>query len=380
VVSRFVYTDALQIVLLLLNLVLLVPLVVEPPGTHDAGRRESWRFWAIGLSMAALFNTKYNAYLYGLVLFITLWLKRRSLFSDRRTWWAVGLAACGLLPVLIWNAGHDWASFRWQFQHFGTGTVFRSDVLTNVAHAIRYLTPPLVLVGALGVARVRGLERQMLLFPALALILPVLLGPTDSPRNLLTGVALLLVLTGDLLDPWIARRKRLAWPAIAVGLLITGVYGLGTVVETMQPSVLPSSPVGHAIRVDSAGWRAVGPRLASEAEVFALDYSIASQLTYYSGRPVHTAWGQYRLWGIPAICGPDAPKTDVQIVALGFLDPALVTQRLSETFEQVQGPVEIEMGEGRALRTWSVRGCTVAQDVFLERFDFLALVEAGGGP
>ena len=84
------------------------------------------------------------------------------------------------------------------------------------------------------------------------------------------------------------------------------------------------------------------------------------------------------MWGIPTICGPDAPMADVQILALGFLDPAWVTQRLSDTFEQVQGPVETELGEGRVLRTWTVRGCTVAQDVFLDRFDFLALVEAGG--
>jgi hypothetical protein len=394
VVSRFVYTDVPQIFLMLLNLVLLAPLIVDArmagdtrvdrggmtaPLRGDAGREANWRFWAIGLSMAALFNTKYSAYVYAMVVVAFLYVRQRSLFADRRTWLAMGIAACGLLPVLVWNAGHDWVSFRWQFQHFGTGTVFRSSVWANVLHAIAYLTPPLALAGGLAVLQFRGLRRQMLLVPALALTLPILLGPTDSPRNLLTGLALLLVLAGEALDRWIARGRWWAWAAVGVLLLSAVLYGLGTVSETMSPAVLPSSSVARAVRVDGAGWRSVGPSLVGEDEVFALDYSIASQLRYYGGRPVYTAWGQYRLWGIPSICGPDARVGSVQIVALGYVDPQFVTRRLSETFHQVQGPRQMDLGEGKTLYAWTVEGCTVDQETLLERFDLLGLLEAGGG-
>jgi 4-amino-4-deoxy-L-arabinose transferase-like glycosyltransferase len=382
VISRFVYTDALQIFLLLLNLVLLAPLVVEKgPSRPQRGSHfgESWRFWAIGLSMAALLNTKYNAYLYAVALLALLLVRRRGLFSDRRTWLAVGMAACGLLPVLIWNAGHDWASFRWQIQHFGTGTLFRSSVWAKVLHAVVYLTPPLALLGMLGVTRVRTLERQMLLVPALALTVPILVGPADSPRNLLTGSALLFLLAGDALDRWIAARPYIAWGGVGVLMLVSSVFGLGTVVETWRPTPLPSSSVAPAARIEGAGWRAVGPELVTGAQVFALDYSIASQAAFYSGRPVHTAWGQYQVWGIPPICGPGAPEGEIRILALGYLDPQFVTQRLAETFGHVQGPVALEMGEGKVLYAWTAYDCRVDQQTFLDRFDFMALLETGGG-
>jgi len=379
VVSRFVYTDGLQIFLLLLDLVLLAPLIVDRSESDEQHKRATWRFWAIGLSMAALLNSKYNAYLYAVVVLVVLLVRRRALFREPRTWLAMGVAICGLLPVLIWNARHDWTSFCWQFQHFATGTVFRSTVRANVLHAIGYLTPPLALVGVLGVSQARELRRQILLVPALALTLPILLGPTDSPRNLLTGLALLLLLAGDLLDRWIARSSRLARSALGLCLLWAGAYGAGTAIETMAPSVLPTSPIARAIRVDGAGWRGVDLEFVDEAEVFALDYSIASQLRYYSARTVYTAWGQYRLWGIPVLCGPGAPGAGVQIVALGYLDPQFVTRRLVEVFDRVEGPVRMEMGEGKLLYCWTARGCTVDQAAFLDRFDFLALLEAGGG-
>lgn len=378
-ISRFVYTDALQIALLLLNLVLLAPLVVDDPSRRRGGRvGETWRFCAVGFSMAALLNSKYNAYLYALSLLAVLLARRRALLSDRRTWWAMGIAACGLLPVLIWNAGHDWASFRWQFQHFGTGTILRSTLWAKGLHAIVYLTPPLALVAVLGALQVRGLRRQVLLVPALALTAPILLGPADSPRNLLTGLTLLLLLAGDALDRWIAQRPRPAWGLLGALVLAASVYGLGTVAETQRPTGLPASSAARAARVEGAGWRAVGPELVDAAEVFALDYSIAAQASYYSGRAVHTAWGQYRIWGIPPICGPGAPD-EVQIVALGYLDPPWVTRRLAGSFGRVEGPVALEMGEGKVLYTWTARGCTLDQETFLDRFDLLTLLEAGGG-
>jgi hypothetical protein len=329
--------------------------------------------------MAALLNSKYNAYLYAAALLALLLARRRALFRDPRTWLALGIAACGLLPVLIWNAQHGWASCRWQFQQCGAGTVFRSTLRANLLHAVGYLTPPLALAGVLGASQVRELRRQVLLVPALALTLPILLGPTDSPRNLLAGLALLLLLAGDAVDRWIGRSGSLAWSVLGLCWLLAGVYGIGTVLETMASSVLPASPIARAIRVDAAGWRTVDLPLEGEAELYALDYSIAAQLRYYSGRPVYTAWGQYRLWGIPALCGPGEPGAGVRVMALGYVDSQFVTRRLAEIFYQVEGPVDLDLGEGKVLYIWRARGCTVDQATFLDRFDFLTLVEAGGG-
>ena len=371
IVSRFVYTDALQIALLLFNVFLVLPFVTGEPAEIPP-----WRFWAVGLSMAALFNTKYNAYLYALAVLGMLAWRRRSLLHDRRTWLAIAIAATGLLPVLLWNASHDWASFRWQYQHFVAGPVFRSTFWHNVMHAVRYLTPPVVLVSVLGAMQIKQLRRQILLVPALVLILPILLGSTDSPRNLLAGIVLLILLAGDAIDRWMGHSNWLAWGTVGGLLVITGLYGLGTVIETERTSALPASSIAQAIRVDSSGWRdAEMLGLHSQATVFALDYSIAPQLRYYAGVPVYTAWGQYQIWGLPPICGADALQGDVQIVALPYLDPAMVSARLHDTFADIQGPIEISLGE-RSLRIWTVRHCTVDQQTFLDRFDFLGLLQS----
>jgi 4-amino-4-deoxy-L-arabinose transferase-like glycosyltransferase len=373
VVSRFVYTDGLQIALLLLNVYLLIPFV-----SVEASAVPTWRFWAAGFSMAALLNTKYNAYLYALAVSAFIAWRRPSALRDRRTWLAMGVAACGLLPVLLWNGAHGWSSFRWQLDHFFVKPMYRSTTWNNVKHAALYLTPPLLLLALVGASQVRQARRQVLLVPALALVLPVLLSRADSPRNLLAGVTLLLLLAGDAFDRWMESSKRLAVTVLGGVVLVVGLYGLGTVLETGQPTLLPSSSVARALRIDSAGWRnadALG--LRPGAAVFALDYSIASQLRYYTGIPVQTAWGQYRVWGVPAICGPDAAGDIVQIAALNYIDADLVSERLDQTFAHVRGPVEKLLGEGKTLRIWTVQGCLVDQETFLDRFDFLDLVEAG---
>ena len=375
IVSRFVYTDALQLALLLLNLYWMLPFLIDSNRSHP-----SWQFWVVGLSMAALFNTKYNAYLYAaaMALFVC-W--RPTLLRDRRTWWAAGIAACGLLPVLLWNASHGWISFHWQFQHFFTETMHRATAWGNLAHTYRYLTPALALLSAVGAVQVRGIRQRVLLVPSAALILPVLFSPANSPRNLLAGVALLLPLASDAIIRWLTPRSKTLNLIVAGSLvLLTGIYGLGTVIGTMTPTALPHSPISTAIHRDGLGWRDA-KALGLSGSIFALDYSIASQLRYYTGLSVQTAWGQYRLWGIPAICNPDRPDHIVQVVALQYVDPDLVSERLKATFGEVVGPIEASLGKGGAAKTlyvWTARDCAVDQETFLDRFDFLNLVRSGG--
>jgi len=63
-------------------------------------------------------------------------------------------------------------------------------------------------------------------------------------------------------------------------------------------------------------------------------------------------------------------------LALHHVDLDLVSERLRESFRQVQDPSELALGEGKVLYVWTVRGCTIDQGTFLERFDFLGLIEA----
>jgi hypothetical protein len=134
-----------------------------------------------------------------------------------------------------------------------------------------------------------------------------------------------------------------------------------------------SSSVVPVILDEAAGWRELGPALAGyTGTLFTLDYSIAGQVWAYSGRPAYTSWGQYRIWGVPAF-------RDATIVSRRYLSEEVVSGRLGETFEHVSGPEQLastEYGVTQELWVWQAQGLRLEQEIFLDRFDFLALLEA----
>jgi hypothetical protein len=209
---------------------------------------------------------------------------------------------------------------------------------------------------------------------ALVLLLPVALSPANSPRNLSTGLVLLLLLAGRRWPIALTQRKQQAIAGIlALILIATGIYGFGTVVGTFGSSSALQSSVVPAIRQDAAGWRQLGPELAGVPEpVFALDYSIASQIRYYSGLPAYTSWGQYRIWGVPEF-------RDTTIASLDYLPEDLVSAELQDAFQQVEGPWQLshrERGAEKTIHLWHAQGLTLDQESFLEQFDFLTLLGA----
>jgi 4-amino-4-deoxy-L-arabinose transferase-like glycosyltransferase len=367
--SRFVYTDALQLFLLLLNLYWAWRLLSERP------RPRLVTAIAFGLSLALLFNTKYNAYLYALALGASVLLDHRRILADGRFWLAAGIAALGLLPVIGWNATHGWLSFRWQFSHLSFSLGDGQGFLGSAYHSLAYLTWPLVVFALLGLGRVRNPTERLLTLVALALLLPVALSPANSPRNLSSGLVPLLLLAGARL-PAAETSPGQRWVAgiLAVAAAAVAVYGLGTVLSLSKPSSWPHSSAVADIRRDATGWRELGALLGAYPEpVFALDYSIASQIWYYSGRPAYTAWGQYLIWGVPSF-------RDATVVGLDYLSDSLVTQRLRGAFQTMTGPRRLAFeapGSEKVAWVWQAEGSRLDQDAFLEEFDFLNLLEAG---
>jgi hypothetical protein len=170
-----------------------------------------------------------------------------------------------------------------------------------------------------------------------------------------------------------SRRERWTAGLLAATIAAIAVYGLGTVINLSGPSAFPHSSAVRDIQRDAAGWRALGADLAGYPEpFFALDYSIASQLWYYAGRPAYTAWPQYRLWGIPSL-------QDATVVGLDFLPEDLVTGRLGEAYQEIEGPRELryeERGAVKEVRVWQAQGLKLDAETFLQQFDFLALLMA----
>jgi 4-amino-4-deoxy-L-arabinose transferase-like glycosyltransferase len=385
IVARFVYTDVLHLLGVLLNLWAFDALLAEDRRPSDAQGA------LFGLTLILLLNTKYSAYLYVAALGAWILLERRSLLHRRAFWIGVGMGGLGLLPVVLWNAAHDWVSFRWQLSHFGMASPgaralpLPLQLVANARHAWDYLTPPVFLAGIAGIGRLRRPRERLLTLAALGMLLPVGVSAANSPRNLTTGWVLLMMLAGvrvgEIASPssrgLLARLTSGSGPArllvagLVVGLLVAvGGYGVGTVVALSgQRAPLSSSAVSDILQ-DAAGWRAFGDAMAGwRGAILTVDYSLAGQLTYYAEGRAVTPWGQYWLW--------DWPRLDpVLVVSREYLPADCVTAALRDTFQAVAGPEILrvdDVGLTRELRFWRAEGLQVDRAVLLQRLDFLTL-------
>ena len=381
ITARFVYTDTLFLFLMLLNLYsfLALPTVLRAtPASVKTQRQERHTFYKylfFGLTLALLLNTKYTAYLYAAALGSWLLWERRALLRDPRLWLAASIAAAGLLPVLGWNAAHDWASFRWQFSHAvssspgataATGLLWRW--LSNARHALSYHTWPLTalaLAGALALFRHhRSAPSRLSLWLALLVGLPPFLSPAGSPRNLTGGLLFLLLGAGA----WAAETRRRCALRLGGALLLglTALYGVGTLAAT---DPFHSSAIGEVQR-ETADVATIIAMAAAQphAGLFALDYSLAGQLWYYTGSPVATGWSQYRLWESP-------PLDPVTVVSLGYLPAAQVEAQLRAAYTLVEGPYHTESAK-RAWVWWRAEGLRKDARDIPAHLDFLTLWEA----
>lgn len=374
--SRFVYTDTLPIFLLLCNLNLLLPILLNPGSQASVGASAGassavsiWRWLLIGANWLLLLNTKLSVYPYFLGLAIGALVWRRDLLRRRQLWLAVSIAGLGFVPFLLWNARHEWVGLAWMWQQFTQGTVRARGVLAIVHHILGYFTLWPLLLLAPGYLMARHVTGRWLVIPSLLMVLPVALSPANSPRNLLVGLVPALALAGA----WWTREdraQRWRFGALFVALAAATLTSIGTVRALLAPSALPQSSVAVAIREDAAGWRALGRRLATEdGLLFTVDYSVASQLWYYSGRPVYSSWGQYLLWGLP-----DFDRAVV--VAQEYAPPERVDAALRQIFEEVSGPQNerlTEYGASKIIYLWKGRGRRVDKAEFARRLDFFAL-------
>jgi 4-amino-4-deoxy-L-arabinose transferase-like glycosyltransferase len=381
--GRVVYPDALQFLLLLLNLLALAPLI-ESDGTT---RQWVW----FGLTLGALLNTKGTSLLYlaGLGSYALLW--RRDWLGNRRAWLGSGVALALLAPWLAWSARHDWPSLRLALHQGGGFGLAQTSLSSAVAHAWRYLTLPSLLLAALAAlgaaletAQVirhrkarepggRPLAWMLLVIAAVSILAPMLLSAANSPRNLALGLLPLWPLAGLFYARAEGRGK--VWLDAGFVALFAGmaVCAGGTVMALSGPARLPQSSGAAGIRQDSAGWPEFGAWLTAPADdlLFAVDYSIAGQVAHYTGRPVQSSLGQFRYWGVP-----DAD--DWTVLAQGYVPAELITERLRSDFETVTGPeVWVYRGDGgeKSVRVWRARGRRAPTTQLLDDLDFLALAQ-----
>lgn len=90
-------------------------------GTYQPTAKITLIAFVIGLACLS----KYHGFLLGLSLVLFCWCSGRYRRALRSKWMGLGVAAfclC-LLPILYWNSGHEWISFRFQLSDRFTGRV-----------------------------------------------------------------------------------------------------------------------------------------------------------------------------------------------------------------------------------------------------------------
>ena len=134
-----------------------------------------WRWWlGAGIATGAALLSKYHGVFLpaGVILFMLTHRPARSWFKRPEPYVAAMVAVAIAMPMVVWNARHDFASFRFQAGRATTHGVHLLSLAQNLAGQLGYLLPwiGLPLLWQL----IRGLRA----------------GPTDGPRWLLCCLAI----------------------------------------------------------------------------------------------------------------------------------------------------------------------------------------------
>jgi 4-amino-4-deoxy-L-arabinose transferase-like glycosyltransferase len=219
--------------------------------------RGTWRWWlATGLFAGLAMLSKYNAVLPiagGFVYLLTQRQDRRWL-ARPQPWVAVALAALVFAPVIVWNAGHGWASLAFQGNRADAVRLHPFGPLVVLAGEALFLLPwiwaPLMRQW-LRALRAGPADCLSWLFACLGAG-PVLLFALVAfwSRHVLfhwaaPGYLLLLPLLGVWLARWDGRLLRRA-AAATVALLLAGLAVVAIEVR-WNPLPLPKDPALQAV-------------------------------------------------------------------------------------------------------------------------------------
>jgi len=213
-----------------------------------AVRGDGVSWWAgAGLCAGLALGSKYSAVLTigGAFLFLVaspthrVWLRRPG------PWIAGGLAVLVFLPVILWNASHDWASFAFQGQRSAAAR-FRPlapfEVLGGGAlFVLPWFWAPMVWLGARALVRGREAERLLAWLAAPPIVVFALVAAWSGHRVLFHWAAPGYLMLFPLLGGFIADRIDRAWMRRVMGgtaalvLLALAVIGAQTRFDALGP-------------------------------------------------------------------------------------------------------------------------------------------------
>ena len=278
-----------------------------------------------GLSLGLAMASKFSAVLIpvSIALAFVAHAKLQNRFGESGPWIAVGIAIVMMLPVLWWNATHDWAAVRWQLGHGlgpprgGLGAALNRELELLGGQAA--LVSPILFVFLLRAVRdaLRYSEEGVRLVLGVAAVVPIGVFMLSATRRsveanwpALAWLPATALLASD--PPWWPRRAR-RW--FTGGLWLAGTLSAIVSVHVLVP-VLPI-PAPRDQTAKAFGWELVARTVAGKrdairgrassgsGEIFiaAERYQDASELAFHlddhpfvlslnlTGRP-----NQYDLW------------------------------------------------------------------------------------
>ncbi len=288
----------------------LVVCAVQAPRASD----EAWQYWCVaGLALGIAFTSKYTSILLPITVTAAVLLRPslRARLKEPGPYLACLIATVVFLPVLYWNAKHDWISFRFQIEH-GLGTPKGSAIkreLDLIGGQLGLVSPILFAFAAHAVWRTlrRPGDDARFLLAVVAVGSWIFFAYSAMRRSVeanwpapsyVPGIALLASLSSSpARDRWIHRGIVLA--AVMVGIIY--VHALFPVL----PLPARRDPVAR-----SAGWDELAARVAAEPSPMAANtffgadrYQDVSELAYHlPGRPqvfctcLSGRRNQYDLW------------------------------------------------------------------------------------
>lgn len=328
-------------------------------------RGRSWGWYLAGIALGGAMLSKYTGVFLasGTVLAVLAHRPWRRHLLSIHPYLAVLLAAALFSPVLIWNARHDWASFRFQFvSRWGDDGMSLNSMLTFVGFQLAVATP--VLLAGLVVLLVRAIRRRRLLEPRWLMVfcfsLPLIL--VMAHKSLRSDihinwtapayVSLLPAMAWLFLAHRRARgqdRKGVKWvPAIlwtaAVCTLIN--LGLAVFLLTVQPRLrllsafgpwpeLAAIVEGHEDQVEAAIRRE--PLVVAGGK-----YRLASVLAFYRSKleqhasAANFTTSQWIINGREGLGYPYWARSDWNREAIIYVDDDGSIHKIDDRFQQVE--------------------------------------------
>jgi 4-amino-4-deoxy-L-arabinose transferase-like glycosyltransferase len=258
----------------------------------------NWLLLGVALGVAGL--SKYTGVSLALGVALVLLPKHgTALFRQRGLWCALLIAGVMILPVIVWNAQHDWVSFTYQLNHAGgdanQGWKPRGVVVYIGLQILAYgLLPPIGLVIFYWRLRTRHADvaRICLAFGLPLLILMILLAGKGASMPHWTTAAWIALFPAAALGLQHAWQSGVGISQKAIRLMMAGLMSFQALaaVVVMFAMFTGGTPLGSPGNpfADFYDWKAASSKAHMLQEKYHADalavsnWTLASRLAWYA--------------------------------------------------------------------------------------------------